>query len=79
MKPACASIPKPAFEFHLVKRPQIQSRIRLPGDQTVSSLSPLELLGQYWLSSHTDPEEAAQMSRLAEQIISGDGQGTAGP
>ena len=55
-----------AFEFHLIKRPQIESRIRLPGDQTVSSLSPLELLDQYWRASHAEDAEALQ--KLAKEI-----------
>ena len=59
-----------AFEFHLIKRPQIESRIRLPADQTVSSLSPLELLEQYWLASKaTDPEI---LQNMAKQIIEED-------
>ena len=56
-----------AFEFHLIKRPQIESRIRLPGDQTVSSLSPLELLDQYWLASKADESELLQ--GMAKEII----------
>ena len=59
-----------AFEFHLVKRPQVEARIRLPADQTVSSLSPLDLLEQYWLASHTDDIDALQ--KLATEILSGD-------
>jgi len=59
-----------AFEFHLVKRPQVEARIRLPADQTVSSLSPLDLLDQYWKASHTDEAEALQ--QLAQEILSGD-------
>jgi exonuclease SbcD len=56
-----------AFEFHLVKRPQSEARIRLPADQTVSSLSPLDLLDQYWKASHT--ESADQLQKLAKEII----------
>jgi DNA repair protein SbcD/Mre11 len=56
-----------AFEFHLIKRPQIESRIRLPADQTVSSLSPLDLLEQYWLASHAEDSEMLQ--RMAKEII----------
>jgi len=56
-----------AFEFHLVKRPQSEARIRLPADQTVSSLSPLDLLDQYWQASHT--ENADQLQILAKEII----------
>ncbi len=56
-----------AFEFHLIKRPQIEARIRLPADQTVSSLSPLELLDQYWRAVKADDPEALQ--KLAREII----------
>jgi exonuclease SbcD len=59
-----------AFEFHLVKRPQIEARIRLPADQTVSSLSPLDLLDQYWRASHM--EEAEELQKLAQEIIAGE-------
>jgi exonuclease SbcD len=59
-----------AFEFHLVKRPQVEARIRLPADQTVSSLSPLDLLDQYWKASHTEDAEALQ--QLAQEILAGD-------
>jgi DNA repair protein SbcD/Mre11 len=61
------------FEFHLVKRPQVEARIRLPADQTVSSLSPLDLLDQYWRASHTD--EAGDLYKLAQQIISWEEEG----
>ena len=59
-----------AFEFHLVKRPQVEARIRLPADQTVSSLSPLDLLDQYWKASHMEDAEALQ--QLAQEILSGE-------
>jgi exonuclease SbcD len=59
-----------AFEFHLVKRPQVEARIRLPADQTVSSLSPLDLLGQYWKAIHTD--DADELQKLAQEILTGD-------
>lgn len=60
-----------AFEFHLVKRPQIEARIRLSGDQTISSLGPLELLDKYWLATERDPkaEELVVMQKLAKEII----------
>lgn len=59
-----------AFEFHLVKRSQIEGRIRLPADQTVSSLSPLDLLEQYWLAVHADPAEAEALQKLAREVLS---------
>jgi len=59
-----------AFEFHLVKHPQMEARIRLPADQTVSSLSPLDLLDQYWRAAKIEDAEALQ--KLAQEIISTD-------
>ena len=58
-----------AFEFHLVKRPQMEARIRLPADQTVSSLSPLDLVDQYLRAAKV--EEADALKKLAQEIISG--------
>ena len=72
-EPALRAHAEKAFEFHLVKRPQMEARIRLPADQTVSSLSPLDLLEQYWRASHT--EDAEELQKLAEKILSGEDQG----
>lgn len=58
-----------AFEFHLVKRPQSEARVRLPSDRPVGSLSPLELLELYWRASHVDKHEIAELNRLAGEII----------
>ncbi len=57
-----------AFEFHLVKRPQIESRVRIPEGQVVSSMSPLDLLGQYFDSAKV--EDAEELQKLAQEIIS---------
>lgn len=59
-----------AFEFHLVRRPQIEARLRLPGDAAISSLQPLELLNLYWKSIHTKPDEAEELQKLATEVIS---------
>jgi exonuclease SbcD len=66
-EPALRRYAQAAFEFHLIKRPQIESRIRLPADQTVSSLSPLDLLEQYWLASHVGDSDMLQ--KMAKEII----------
>ena len=58
-----------AFEFFLVKRPQMETRVRLPEDQTLGSLTPLELLDLYWKSQHTDPDEVESLQALAQEII----------
>ena len=67
-----------AFEFHIVKRPQHETRIRLPADQTISSLSPLELLEQYWKAGHADPQQIETLKNLARDIIASDS-GSQGP
>lgn len=56
-----------AFEFHLVKRPQIETRVRIPEGQAVSSMSPLELLSRYFDAVKASDKDALQ--KLAEEII----------
>lgn len=57
-----------AFEFHLVKKPKIEARVRIPEGQVVSSMSPLDLLGQYFDSSKVN--DADELQKLAQEIIS---------
>jgi exonuclease SbcD len=59
------------FEFHLVKRPQVEGRSRLPEDQAVGSLTPLELLDHYWRANHTRQDELEALQALAVQVIAG--------
>jgi len=59
-----------AFEFHLVKKPKTESRVRIPEGQVVSSMSPLDLLSQYFDASKADDKESLQ--KLAQEIISED-------
>ena len=68
-EPALRKHTSEAFEFHFVKRPQVEARIRLSADQTVSSLSPLELIHQYWQTLHTDESEIEILQKLATEII----------
>lgn len=58
-----------AFEFHLVKRPQVEGRVRLPEEQAVGSMPPLELLNIYWHASHTDESEMESLRKLASEVI----------
>ena len=58
-----------AFEFHLIKRPQRETRIRLPDDQLAGSLTPLELLDIYWRARHTESHERQTLTQLAKDII----------
>jgi len=60
-----------AFEFHLVKRPQREARVRLPEGQAASSLGATELLNLYWEASNSNLEEQKKeaLNKLAKGII----------
>jgi exonuclease SbcD len=58
------------FEFHLVKRPQSEARVRIAEGQVVSSLSPLDLLDQYFDSAKT--KDTDELKKLAQKIITED-------
>ena len=58
------------FEFHFVKRPQSESRVRIAEGQVVSSLSPLDLLAQYFDASKT--KDTDELKKLAQEIVSED-------
>ncbi len=68
-EPALRNYTAEAFEFHLVKRPQVEARIRLAADQTVSSLAPLELLEQYWKTLHADEGESEILQKMAKDVV----------
>jgi exonuclease SbcD len=61
----CAS----TLEFHLVRRPLEEARLRLPADAAIGSLSPLQLLDSYWKSTHTEPSDTQILQTLASSII----------
>lgn len=60
-----------AFEFYLVKRPQLEARVRLPEGRIASSLSPLELLNIYWgsINPNLEEEKKQALNQLAKSII----------
>jgi len=58
-----------ALEFHLIRRPQQESRLRLSPDQSIASLSPLDLLSLYWSSISTKPKQTETLQSLAQSII----------
>jgi exonuclease SbcD len=68
-EPALRRTTEGAFEFHLVKRPKIEARIRLSADQTVSSLGPLELLDQYWRTNSVGEDEMDSLQKIAKEVI----------
>ena len=54
----------------MVRRPQMQTRLRLPGDVLVSSLTTSELLEKYWEVIKTPNQDIGALQKLAEEIIS---------
>ncbi len=58
-----------ALEFHLVRRPEMPTRIRLPEDQPINSLTPLELLDLYWRAQHLDADEIQALQALAAEVL----------
>jgi len=61
-----------AFEFHFVKRPQMDERIRLPQDQSVGDLTATELLHKYWQASHVPEADVKALQELAAVILNGE-------
>jgi exonuclease SbcD len=60
-----------AFEFHLVKRPRMEARVRLPEGRAASSLGVSELLDIYWDTSKSDmgQQKKQALNQLAKSII----------
>jgi exonuclease SbcD len=67
-EPALRKHAEQAFEFHLVKKPKTASRVRIPEGQVISSMSPLDLLAQYFDSTKVSNKDDLQ--KLAMEIIS---------
>jgi exonuclease SbcD len=57
------------LEFHLVRRPRREARLRLPSDQAISSFTALDLLDIYWRGMNTAPDESDELQKLAQEVI----------
>ena len=64
------------FEFHLVKRPQnAEARIRLADNQSITSLTPLELLNIFWQNDRaTGARELEALEKLAAEVLNEENQ-----
>lgn len=58
-----------AFEFHLIRKPVVQPRIRLPGGQSYSSIPPQELLVRYLESQKEKEKDVEILKQVAEEVI----------
>lgn len=58
-----------ALEFHLLRKPQEEARLRLPENQTLTSLTPMEMLDLYWNSITSKTQDREQLKEMAQEII----------
>jgi DNA repair protein SbcD/Mre11 len=58
-----------AFDFRLVKNRQGENRGRLPVNEGVESLGPIELLEIYWRTRDKDEKEIAELAALASEVL----------
>ena len=59
-----------AFEFHFIRRPIIEARLRLPDDQTISELTNLELFELYLKSLAMESEDIEKLKPIAGRFMS---------
>jgi len=58
-----------SFEIQIIRKPQANIRLRLAEDESVGSLSPIQLLDKYLLRENIDPVEIEDLRNLASKII----------
>jgi len=57
------------LEFHFIRRPQIEARIRLREGSTLASLSPKELLMEYLKMVKTPADDLTELDPLIDEVI----------
>ena len=68
-EPALRTYAEAAFEFHLVRRPKFETRLRLPDDAGISSLSAIDLLEKYWEVMKFQPDDKETLVKLVHEIM----------
>lgn len=68
-EPAIRQAAEGAFEFHFIRRPRTQVRIRLSADESIASLPPQDLLTKYWQAVPPADGDPAELNDLAADII----------
>ena len=68
-EPAVRRAAQDAFEFHFIKRPRVQVRLRLAGGKSIASLKPEELISLYWKTVPPAEETTKALDDLAGEII----------
>ncbi len=70
-EPAIRRSAEKAFEFHFIRRPIVQARIRLSEHTQIASLTPQELLEIFWKTNPPAGQDTADLMNLASDIIHG--------
>jgi exonuclease SbcD len=58
-----------AFDFHLLRKPREEARLRLPADETITGLTPLQMLDLYWETTNQHAIEDQTLKQMAASII----------
>ena len=58
-----------AFEFHFIRRPIVETRIRLAQDQSIATLSVTDLTEIYWNAANIPPSEQKTLQGMVEDIV----------
>ena len=58
-----------AFEFHFIRRPRTQVRIRLSADDPIANLPPQDLLARYWGAVPPADGDPTELNQLAADIF----------
>ncbi|MFC2028440.1 exonuclease SbcCD subunit D [Chloroflexota bacterium] len=59
-----------ALSLQIIRRPIMETRVRIPTDHAVSDYSPMELLDLYWNTIDMDLDDREEINNLAKEIIS---------
>jgi exonuclease SbcD len=70
-EPALRRRAETAFEFHLVRKPQMETRLRLPDQHNISSLPPIDLLDKYWDVMNIQGRDKLDLQKLAGEVLAG--------
>jgi len=68
-EPAIRQAAEAAFEFHFIRRPRTQVRIRLSAEDPIANLSPQDLLARYWGAVPPADGDPTELNQLAADIF----------
>jgi exonuclease SbcD len=68
-EPAIRQAAEAAFEFHFIRRPRTQVRIRLSADDPIANLPPQDLLARYWGAVPPADGDPTELNQLAADIF----------